>query len=291
MNEKTKKILNITKKVLVGLLIAFTVFMMIFTLFSVFALDKNERSLFGTRFYIVQSDSMSKSDKNEDMDVHFNAGDIILSKKLKDKDAINDLEPGDIISFVSSNSDSWGETITHMIHEVKRDSKGNIVEVTTFGTNTGAIDEAPVEPEFILGKYKGKLPKIGNFFAFVKTVPGYICCILAPFLFIIVYNLSNVISLFKKYKGEQTATIKAEKAQLEKDREENQRMMQELMALKAQLEAKNADAAAAAPPAASAPAASTPTAPAAPVAETPVTAPAASEANTEASTTDESAEK
>lgn len=259
MNEKTKKILNIAKTVFTWAVVAFAVFMMILTLFNAFALDKNERSFLGTRFYIVQTDSMSKSENNKDMDVHFNAGDIIFAKKPKSQDDINDLVPGDIISFISSNPDSWGETITHMIHDVIKDENGNVVEIVTFGTNTGAIDEEPVDPNFVLGKYKGKIPKVGHFFAFMRSTPGYICCILVPFLFIIIYNLINVISLFKKYKSEQNAALQEERAKLDKDREENQRMMAELMALKAKLEGT-------APPEA---------APDAPPAQTPAAAPEA----------------
>ena len=164
-----------------------------------------------------------------------------LRPQKKDSDVF-ELEPGDIISFISANPESWGETITHMIHSVERDKSGNLIGYRTFGTHTGTVDEKIVEPEFILGTYSGKLPAIGKFFAFMKTTPGYICCILIPFLLIIMYNGANVVILFKKYKSEQTAAINAEKEQIEKDREENQRMMAELMALKAKLEANSTSA-------------------------------------------------
>ena len=80
MNEKTKKLVNIGTKVTTWLLIAFTVFMMIFTVFTVTTVDRNERSIFGVKFYIVTSNSMSKSENNKDMNIHFNAGDIVLIK-------------------------------------------------------------------------------------------------------------------------------------------------------------------------------------------------------------------
>ena len=238
MNDKMKKVLAISTKVLTCALVAFTVFMMAFTVFTVATVDRNDRSVFGTKFYIVQTDSMSKSDKNADMEVHFNAGDIILVKTQKDNTA---LKEGDIISFMSANTDSYGETITHMIREVKKDSNGRVLGYVTFGTNTGANDEALVEPDFVLGKYAGKLPGLGNFFGFVKSTPGYIVCILIPFLLIILYNGLNVIRIFKQYKGEQTAAINAEKEQIAKDREANERMMAELLALKAKLEQKDAE--------------------------------------------------
>ena len=235
MNTTAKKILNIALKVVTWLLVAFTVFMMIFTVVTVTTVDRNDRSIFGVKFYIVQTDSMSLSENNKDMDVHFNAGDIVIIKNVDDPRA---LQAGDIIAFMSTNSVSYGETVTHMIHEVKKTEDGKVLGYVTYGTNTGTDDEALVEPEYVLGAYSGKLPGVGNFFAFVKSTPGYIVCILVPFLLLILYNGVNVIRLFRKYKREQMEAMQAEKDKLEAERAENQRMMQELLALKAQLDKK-----------------------------------------------------
>lgn len=234
----TKKILNIALKVVTWLLVAFTVFMMIFTIVTVTTVDKNDRSIFGMKFYIVQTDSMSLSENNKDMDVHFNAGDIVLIKNVDDP---RGLQAGDVIAFMSTNSVSYGETVTHMIREVKKTEEGKVLGYVTYGTNTGTDDEALVEPEYILGSYSGKLPGVGNFFAFVKSTPGYIVCILVPFLLLILYNGVNVIRLFRKYKREQMETMQAERDKLDAERAENQRMMQELLALKAQLDQKSGE--------------------------------------------------
>lgn len=238
MKLTAKKILNISSKVLTWLLVAFTVFMMIFTVVTVTTVDKNDRSIFGTRFYIVQTDSMSPSENNKDMDVHFSAGDIVLIKDVEDKRA---LQAGDVIAFLSTNSVSYGETVTHMIREVKKTEDGKVLGYVTFGTNTGTDDEALVEPDYVLGKYSGKLPGVGKFFAYVKSTPGYIICILIPFVLLILYNGVNVIRLFRQYRREQMADMQAEKDKLEAERAENQRMMQELLALKAQLEQKTGE--------------------------------------------------
>ena len=235
MNTTAKKILNIALKVVTWLLVAFTVFMMIFTVVTVTTVDRNDRSIFGVKFYIVQTDSMSLSENNKDMDVHFNAGDIVIIKNVDDPRA---LQAGDVIAFMSTNSVSYGETVTHMIREVKKTEDGKVLGYVTYGTNTGTDDEALVEPEYVLGAYSGKLPGVGNFFAFVKSTPGYIVCILVPFLLLILYNGVNVIRLFCKYKREQMEAMQAEKDKLEAERAENQRMMQELLALKAQLDKK-----------------------------------------------------
>lgn len=235
MDTTAKKILNIALKVVTWLLVAFTVFMMIFTVVTVTTVDRNDRSIFGVKFYIVQTDSMSLSENNKDMDVHFNAGDIVIIINVDDPRA---LQVGDVIAFMSTNSVSYGETVTHMIREVKKTDDGKVLGYVTYGTNTGTDDEALVEPEYVLGAYSGKLPGVGNFFAFVKSTPGYIVCILVPFLLLILYNGVNVIRLFRKYKREQMADMQAEKEKLEAERAENQRMMQELLALKAQLDKK-----------------------------------------------------
>lgn len=235
----TKKILNIALKVVTWLLVAFTVFMMIFTIVTVSTVDKNERNVFGMKFYIVKTDSMSPSDKNADLDVHFSAGDIVIIKNVKDNSS---LQAGDVIAFLSTNDESYGETVTHMIREVKKSENGSVIGYVTFGTNTGATDEALVEPEYVLGKYAGKLPGVGNFFAFVKSPQGYIICILIPFLLLILYNGINVIRLFRRYKKEQNAIIEAERAEIAAERKQNEEMMMELLALKKQLEQQTSGA-------------------------------------------------
>ena len=235
-NSVIKKILNIFIKAVACLLVAFTIFMMIFTIVSVNTVGRNDRDIFGMRFYIVKTDSMSPSENNKDMDVHFSAGDIVIIKNVKDPKA---LEAGDIIAFMSMNKVSYGETVTHMIREVKTTADGRVLGYVTYGTNTGTNDEALVEPEYVIGQYSGKLQGVGNFFAFVKSTPGYIICVLVPFLLLILYNGVNVIRLFRKYKREQMEEMQAERDKIEAERVEAQRMMQEILELKAQLDKKN----------------------------------------------------
>ena len=227
-----KKALSIASKVLVWIIVAVTVFMMGFTIFSTLTFDRNDRNLFGIRFYVVLTDSMSPSENNKDDKVHFNAGDIVMIKNVEDAKS---LQPGEVIAFISQNSVSFGETVTHMIREVKTTSDGRFLGYVTYGTNTGTDDEAIVEPDYVLGTYAGKLPKVGYFFDFLQTTPGYIVCILVPFLLLILWQGVNTIRLFKQYKREQVADIEEERAQIAKEREESAQMLRELQALKEQL--------------------------------------------------------
>lgn len=221
-----KKALNIISTVLVWALVVATVGMMIFTLISVNTFDQANRSIFGYKFFIVRSDSMSKTD--------FDAGDIVFVKNVDPAT----LQAGDIIAFTSQNSHNFGETVTHKIREITTDANGDPAFVT-YGTTTDTNDEAAVTYPYVLGKYTGKIPNVGTFFQFLKTTPGYILCILVPFLLLILYQGFQCIQLFRRYKKEQMEELEAERAKIEEERRQSAEMMKELQALKEQLAAKD----------------------------------------------------
>ena len=87
----------------------------------------------------------------------------------------------------------------------------------------------------MIGKYAAKITGVGKFFEFLKSTPGYIVCILTPFLLLIVAEGIHCIRLFKRYKSEQQAEINAEREKLAAEKAEMQKMMQELLAMKSQL--------------------------------------------------------
>lgn len=217
-----KKVLNVIKSVFVWLIMIAAVGMMVFTVFSVTTFDQSNRSVFGYKFFIVQSESMSATD--------FNAGDIVFVK-ITDPAT---LQAGDIIAYTSQNSANFGATVTHKIRRLTATEDGEPGFIT-YGTTTDTDDETIVTYPYVLGKYVGHLPKVGQFFAFLKTTPGYILCILIPFLILIGYNALNCVLLFRRHRQEQLEEIKAEKEQLEEERRQSAEMMKELQALRAQL--------------------------------------------------------
>lgn len=203
-------------------MVALAVFMMIFTIVSVSTFDRADRNLFGYKAFIVLSDSMSKTD--------FNAGDLVLVKAVDP----STLKEGDIIAYTSQNTSNYGETVTHKIRKLTTDANGEPGFVT-YGTTTDTDDETVVTYPYVLGKYQGRIPKVGTFFQFLKSTPGYIVCILIPFLLLILLEGIRCIRLFRKYKAEQQAELQAERDKIEADRAETQRMMQELLQMKAQM--------------------------------------------------------
>ena len=229
-----KKTLSILKTVITWLIALIAVAMMIFTIVSVRTFDRTDRSLFGYKAFIVLSDSMSATD--------FSAGDLVLVKEVEP----STLREGDIISFSSQNAENFGEIVTHKIRSLTKDARGNPAFIT-YGTTTGMDDMTPVTYPFVIGQYRSRIPKLGLFFSFLKTVPGYICCILAPFVVLIILQLINFIRIFRVYREEQMAGITKEREALEEERRRSEEMMKELLELKAKMEQQTPPAGPSAP--------------------------------------------
>ncbi len=224
---------EIIKTVFTWIIMLAAIAMMIFTIVSVSTFDRNDRDLFGYKAFIVRSDSMKATD--------FDAGDLVL---LKEVDPAT-LQEGDIIAFRSADPNSFGETFTHKIRSLTTTDDGEPAFIT-YGTTTNVDDPYPVTYSQVQGKYQFALEGIGTFFTFLKTVPGYICCILFPFMILIVVQGVNSVKLFREYKAEQMAEIEAkrqkemdemaaEREKLAAERAESQKMLAELQRLQAQL--------------------------------------------------------
>ncbi len=217
-----KKALGIIKTVLVWFVILVAVFMMVFTVISVSTFNRNDRSLFGYKVYVVTSDSMAATD--------FKAGSLIFAKEVNP----DTLQEGDIITFLSQGSESFGETVTHKIRKKTVDAQGNPGFIT-YGTTTGTDDTAMVTYPYVLGKYEGHLAGVGTFFLFLKSTTGYFVCIFAPFMLIILYEALRFFQLFRRYKQEQAEELQKEREQIEKEKAETAKMLEELKTLKAEM--------------------------------------------------------
>lgn len=220
-----KKILKLSKTILISLIIMASVGMLIFTIVSLNTVNNIDRNLFGYKGFVVLSNSMSATD--------FSAGDLVISKQVDPAT----LKAGDIISFQSTNHESYGKVVTHKIREVKTDSKGNLSFVT-YGTTTDTNDKSTVAFNRVLGKYEFRLVGVGSFIQFLKTVPGYILSIFLPFFILILLQGIGIVRKFRAYKQEQLAKMQAEREQLQAERAESARMMEELRRLEQELSDK-----------------------------------------------------
>ena len=220
-----KKAWNIIRKIIVWAIVVFSLGMMAFTIISVTTFDRADRSVFGYSAFIVLSDSMKATD--------FDAGDLVIIKQTDP----STLKEGDIISFQSPDESNYGEIVTHKIREVTTDDEGHPGFIT-YGTTTDSNDQGIVTYNLVIGKYQGHIPKVGTFFNFLKSVPGYFICIFTPFFILILVQARNSIKLFRKYKKEQMEEIQAEKKSLEEERVKSQAMMEQLMQMQQAMETK-----------------------------------------------------
>ena len=220
-----KKVLGIVKTILVWVFVVLAISMTLFTIISVNTFNRNDRNILGYKAYIVNTDSMSKTD--------FKAGDLIL---VKETDPAT-LKKGDIITYMSQSTESFGETITHKIRKLTTDAKGNPGFIT-YSTTTNQDDDTIVTYMYVLGKYEKAIPGVGTFFNFMKTPQGYIICIFIPFMILIVYQAVKFVVIFRRYRKEQLEEMSAERERLETEREKNAQMMEELQALKKELQSR-----------------------------------------------------
>ena len=209
MTSKTKKALKITGNVLTVAVAILVVIMTALTVFSMVFNRDGTASVFGVQAYVVQSDSMTPE---------FAAGDVIFSEEVNPEELV----AGDIITFISRDSASYGQTITHCIREVTT-YNGELAFIT-YGIATGVDDGTPAAASDVLGRYTFRIAGLGSFFEFLKSVPGYIVCILLPFLVIIGLQIANIVSAVRAARAEKAAAAAAERSRVEALEEEVARL-------------------------------------------------------------------
>lgn len=179
-----KNIIEKTLNIFAWFIFAIAIVTAILSVFSSFSGEKNGKDIFGVKFLIVASDSMSKSPLSKNEPIFFDAGDIVIIKSAVKN---QEYKAGDVISFLSRNPDSYGKTLTHKIREVNYSSSGQLISYTTYGINTGVNDRDVVSPDTIIGEYVGKIPKFGTLFSYLKTPLGYYLSILTPSVLLIIF--------------------------------------------------------------------------------------------------------
>lgn len=215
MKAETKRrighVLGTVQTIIAWIVLCISLIVMILTIVSANMIGRQDRVLFGYRFFIVRSDSMAATD--------FAEGDLIFVQVVDPAT----LEAGDIITFVSQNWGSLGETMTHKIRKPTTDSMGNLGFVT-YSTTTDNDDETVVTYEHILGQYRGRIPGAGRLFAYIQTLPGMVMFLIIPFVLVIFLHGWNLLRNFRIWR-------EGEIRILEQKQEAVDRMMDRLEAL------------------------------------------------------------
>lgn len=131
-------------------------------------------SVLGVTPMVVLSGSMSGTQEG-----HIETGDLIFVGPA-DPDA---LEVGDVIAYMSG-----GSAVTHRITAIEMDETG-ARQFTTKGDANNAEDTEPVTESQLVGRYLGRLPKVGDFALFLQQPLGMLLFIGVPLLAFILYDI------------------------------------------------------------------------------------------------------
>ena len=151
-------------------------------------------SVLGTTPLVVLSGSMSG-----DAPDHIEIGDLIFIGKAE----TGELKVGDIIAYKQGKI-----VVTHRIIEITNGEDGDLF-FTTQGDANGTPDEMLVSEDSILGIYKGRIPKVGDFALFLQTPLGMFLFIGVPLLGFIIYDIIRRQRAYAK-ENKKTEELEAE---------------------------------------------------------------------------------
>lgn len=116
--------------------------------------------------------------------------DVIVNLKV---DEPSDLKVGDIITFESTSSLTYGMTITHRINDVQ--VVNGEYQYTTKGDANTISDMAPALYKNVIGRAKLKLPGLGKVQMFVANKFGWFLAVIVPALLILMGDISKIYRL------------------------------------------------------------------------------------------------
>ena len=151
-------------------------------------------AVLGTTPLVVLSGSMSG-----DAPDHIEVGDLIFVGKAE----AEDLEVGNIIAFMQGKS-----VVTHRIIEIQTGENGELLFYTQ-GDANNAPDQRPVTENDLVGIYKGRIPKVGDFAMFMQTPLGMVIFIGIPLAAFIIYDIIRRQRYAAK-ENKRTAELEAE---------------------------------------------------------------------------------
>lgn len=115
--------------------------------------------------------------------------DIVVTKKVP----AEDLEIGDIITFIAPDPRYGGISITHRIIDKYYDETLGTYTYRTQGDNNNVADSTLVPNTNILGKVILKIPKLGYLQDLLSSKGGLILVVLLPCLVILSYDIMKVL--------------------------------------------------------------------------------------------------
>ncbi len=152
-------------------------------------LTGKNNGIFGFHINIIVTDSMEPEIK---------VGDIIVSRSYKGQD----LEKGDVVTYVAKSGEKAGELITHKIVDIS--GSGDDMKVTTRGVNPNVTsNDAPIRADEIVSVMVYKTVLLKYVYKVLTHPAGFLFFVILPLVATIIGELVSVIKQYKKNVTEQ----------------------------------------------------------------------------------------
>lgn len=139
----------------------------------------------------------------QSMEPEIMAKDIVITKKRDPKD----LQRGDIITFISSDSRVRGITVTHRIKDIYYDSTTGRYSFQTQGDANNTPDFTVAEDYNVIGEVIFKIPKLGYVQQVLATRGGLIIFIFIPCAAVLSYDIVKVLKGISKRAKKKKVTV------------------------------------------------------------------------------------
>lgn len=163
-------------------------------------------SVLGLTPMVVLSGSMSGEAED-----HIEVGDLVFVGRADPEE----LEVGDVIAYVNG-----GATVTHRITAIDTNTDGDLL-FTTKGDANNAEDTTPVTEEQLVGIYRWRIPKVGDFALFLQTPLGMLLFVGVPVLAFLIYDIIRR-QRYANRENRRTAELEAELERLRGMNEEKE---------------------------------------------------------------------
>ena len=190
-NPEKKNILSRITKLLYYIVIVFICLIAIFLIYYIIASQVNaNKEDYKPKFsiYTIVSPSMTPVIK---------VYDVVVNLRVNNPE---DIQVGDIITYISKSSTSEGMTITHRVVDIEKLSDGTY-EYQTQGDNNSDPDNQLVSFNQIIGKEIFIIPYIGRIQFLIANQKGWLFILLIPvsiYTFIEIYKLIKLFGLRKR---------------------------------------------------------------------------------------------
>ncbi len=222
---KIKKFLLKLLKLLGYLVIAFVCFCVAFLVYyiissQIHANDEDYKP--AVSIYTIVSPSMTPV---------INVYDVVVNTRVNDP---NDVQVGDIITYVSKAPTSEGMTITHRVVAIAKAEDGTI-EYMTQGDNNSEPDSLYVRYDQVIGKEIFVIPLIGRLQFLLANQKGWLFLLLIPISIYVLFEIYKLIDLFGLRKKVNNIVGTTEESYIERKKEQKQLEIERKNAIKEEL--------------------------------------------------------